>query len=83
MNTTSEQYYENQNEILLFLFIIVLVFFLFLALWFNSIAPFLEERKYIKMNMNRSFKKSEYRYWKRQLKLLYLRSIPLIGRFFR
>ena len=57
--------------------------FLIVALFVNFFIPFKEERDYIKMEMQRSYEEDEYRYWRRELKYLYLRSIPLIGRFFR
>lgn len=57
--------------------------FIVVALFVNFFIPFKEERDYIKMEMQRSYEEDEYRYWKRELKHLYLRSIPLIGRFFR
>lgn len=71
------------DEILIIIIVVIIGFFLFLALYMNSYLPFDEERNYIKMEMERSSKEEEYRYWRRELKYLYLRSIPLIGRFFR
>ena len=67
------------GSIILLLFILSV---LFLIAWFKSIAPFLSERENIKMEMSRSYSEKEYRYWKRELRRLYLRSIPVIGRFF-
>lgn len=46
------------------------------------IKPFFDERAYIKVEMSRSLSDREYRYWERQLKKLYIRSIPFVGRFF-
>ena len=54
-----------------------------IAIFVNFFIPFKEERDYIKMEMERSFEEDEYRYWRRELKRLYLRSIPFIGRFLR
>lgn len=62
---------------------IIIGFFLILAFFINFFIPFKKERDYIKMEMARSYDEDEYRYWRRELKYLYLRSIPLIGRFFR
>ena len=45
--------------------------------------PFKKQRDYIKMEMKRSLEEQEYRYWRRELKKLYLQAIPLIGKFFR
>lgn len=53
-----------------------------IALFVNSYLPFKRERDYIKKELDRSYEE-EYGYWKRQLRRLYLRSIPLLGRFFR
>lgn len=68
-----------------FAMIIVMIFgfILFFALFLNYYIPFKRERDNIKMEIARSGKEEEYRYWKRKLKNLYLSSIPLIGRFFR
>ena len=52
-------------------------------LMFEKIMPFNRERKYIKMEINRSQSKEEYKYWKSELKLLYLKSIPIIGKKYR
>lgn len=62
---------------------VFIIFFILLAFFVNFYIPFKEDRDYIKMEMERSFDEEEYRYWRRELKYLYLRSIPLIGRFFR
>lgn len=85
-------YYDIRNAALSFsgnvmLFSLVVIFLLFtlIAIIYNVTAaarPFLREREYIKMEIKRSFDEEEYRYWKRRLKKLYLRSIPFIGRFF-
>lgn len=71
------------DEILIFIAALIIGLFIILAFIFNIFLPFMEERDYIKMEMQRSYEEDEYRYWRRELKYLYLRSIPLIGRFFR
>ena len=65
------------------IFAAFIIIFIFLAFVINTYIPFKKERDYIKMEMQRSYEEDEYRYWRRELKYLYLRSIPLIGRFFR
>ncbi len=60
----------------------IVIFFVLLVVYFEIIAPLMEDRARIKMEMYRSYDEEEYRYWKRELKRLYLRHIPLIGRFF-
>jgi len=62
---------------------LVVGFFLFLVCFVHLYLPFREERNYIKMEMARSFEEEEYLFWKRELKCLYLRSIPVIGRLFK
>lgn len=71
------------DEFLIFVAAIIIGFFIILALVINFFIPFKEERDYIKMEMERSYEEDEYLYWRRELKYLYLRSIPLLGRFFR
>ena len=78
--------YNTQDDIITFIGIVFLLFitvFILLAIYLNVIHPFIEERNYIKMEMQRSFDEDEYQYWKWRLKQLYLKSIPVIGRFFR
>lgn len=71
------------DDFLILMLAMILGSFIVVALFVNFFIPFKEERDYIKMEMQRSYEEDEYRYWKRELKHLYLRSIPLIGRFFR
>ena len=71
------------DEFLIFIVAMIIGLFIVLAFFINFFLPFKEERDYIKMEMARSYEEEEYRYWRRELKYLYLRSIPLIGRFFR
>ncbi len=61
---------------------IVILFILFIAFFINIYIPFRKERMYIKIEMERSFSEEEYLFWKRELKSLYFRAIPLIGKFF-
>ena len=65
------------------IFVIIVVIFLFLAFFVNVYLPFEKEKLYIKMEMKRSFSEDEYLYWKSELKHLYLKYIPFIGRFFK
>ena len=67
----------------LIIILIIIGFFLLLAFFINIFLMFSEERNYIKMEMSRSLDDEEYRYWKKELRLLYLRSIPIVGMFFR
>ncbi len=75
--------YNGESDILLFLGALAFAFVVIIALWINNIVPFLEKRKYIKMEMERSTDDDRYRYWKKRLKQLYLHSMPVIGRFFK
>ena len=71
------------DELLIFIAAMIIGALLIAVLFVNFFIPFKDERDYIKMEMARSYEEDEYRYWRRELKHLYLRSIPLIGRFFR
>ena len=74
--------YGTEEDMLLVLGSAVLIFFVLLALYFNLIVPLVKEREYVKMEMRRSYSEDEYRFWKRELRRVYLRHIPIIGRFF-
>ena len=69
------------NVILILIFAIV-VFLLMAACMVNVVMPLIKDRRYIKMEMQRS-EGEEYEYWKKELKKLYRYYIPLIGRFIR
>lgn len=71
------------EEMLIAIVAAIIGFFLLLAFLVNFYLPFKEQRDYIKMEMERSYEEEEYLYWKRELRRVYLSSIPLIGRFFR
>jgi len=71
------------DEFLIFITALIIGLFIILALFFNFFLSFKEERDYIKMEMARSYEEEEYGYWRRELKYLYLRYIPIVGRFFR
>lgn len=77
-----EEIYTMPKDMILFLGTIFLIFFIILAVYFNVIAPFMEKRNRIKMEMQRS-DGEEYYYWKGKLKKLYIEHIPIIGRFIR
>jgi len=74
--------YGTEEDMLVVLGSAVLIFFVLLALYFNLIVPLVKEREYVKMEMRRSYSEDEYRFWKRELRRVYLRHIPIIGRFF-
>lgn len=71
------------DEFVIVIIAVIIGLYLIFAFFISFILPFKQKRDYIKMEMERSFEEKEYLYWKRKLKHLYLRSIPLIGRFFR
>lgn len=75
--------YDNfGNLAILIPLLVILALLLFLALYLDVIKPFLKEREYIKMEMNRSSGK-ERAYWKKELRALYKSKLPIIGRFLR
>lgn len=71
------------NNLFIVLGIIILIFIIAILVQAFIIVPFREERSYIKMEMKRSTDRNIYLFWKRQLKRLYLKSIPIIGRFIK
>ena len=68
---------EGLVEILIIAVICIVVF----SIYIRVVIPFLKERDYIKSEIKRSITGSDYRHWKRELKRLYLLSVPFIGRF--
>ena len=73
---------QGENEI--FLYGILLAPFIVLCVatvYMNIIRPFSEGRRYIKAEMHRAYNESEYRYWKRELKKLYISQIPILGNY--
>ena len=80
---TVGEIYNTGKDISLVFALILLASLIGVAVWFNSILPFMTERNYIKAEIERSFNDDEYKYWKSELRQLYLSYIPLIGRFFR
>ena len=76
----STQALLNYEMLILIIAVIAGVFLLF-ALFINEYLPFKKSRDYIKMEMRRTTG-NERKFWKRELRKLYLRHIPLIGRFF-
>jgi len=75
------------GEDLTFLLCVVIITALLIVsivLYHSVILPFIEERKYLKMELRRSeYDGEEYRYYKKKLNRLYLSCIPFIGRFFK
>ncbi len=65
------------------IFTVLIILFIFIAFFINSYLLFKNERDYIKLEMERSFEEEEYLYWKRALKMLYIRKIPIIRSFAR
>lgn len=65
------------------IFTVLIILFIFIAFFMNSYLLFKNKRDYIKMEMERSFEEEEYLYWKRELKMLYIRKIPIIRSFAR
>lgn len=74
--------YQNENITLLTFLVIFILFVVIMIYYFNVVVPFLDKRRYIKMEMNRS-DGNEYLRWKSKLKNHYLEHIPLFGRFIR
>lgn len=63
------------------LFAIIIIAILGVLLYANVVVPFANAKAYIKMELSRAFNDEQYRYWKRQLRNLYIERIPIIGRY--
>lgn len=61
--------------------VVLIIAFIVLYLYVDIFIPFNEERQYIKMEIKRSCSKQEYKYWKKEMKKLYRKSIPIIRWF--
>ena len=61
--------------------ILIVVAIFLIALYVKNVVPFLQERSYIKMEIERSFSESEAAYWKKELKKLYIEHIPIFHFF--
>ncbi len=70
----------TDTGVLLTIIIIAVSLLCIFSFIFKVIVPFCDDRNYIKMEMQRSYDEGEYRYWKRELKRLYISHIPIIGR---
>ena len=62
--------------------IVILLALAFTCLYVEVIAPFMDERKYIRTEMERAYDESEYIHWQHEMKRLYRRYIPIL-RFFK
>ena len=73
---------QGENEIFLYgILLAPLIVLSIAAVYINIIRPFLEGRRYIKTEIHRSYNECEYRYWKRELKKLYISQIPILGKY--
>ncbi len=71
----------NHSTIFILLSVIILVgALMFYALW---ILPFLKERAYIKMEIERATNFKEREHWEKELKMLYTNAVPFIRRFIK
>ena len=73
---------QGENEIFLYgILLAPLIVLSIAAVYINIIRPFSEGRRYIKAEIHRSYNEREYRYWKRELKKLYISQIPILGKY--
>lgn len=73
---------QGENEIFLYgILLAPLIVLCVAAVYMNIIRPFSEGRRYIKAEIHRSYNESEYRYWKRELKKLYISHISILGKY--
>lgn len=78
-----EQNFTPQDNTLFLLCLVVLTVISGLIVWFNIVGPLIRDIKYIKMEMSRSADENEFKYWEKELKTLYRRHLPIIGRFIK
>lgn len=72
---------QNGNDTFLYALLIVpLALLLIFAFYMNVLMPFWENRDYIKCEIARAYSEDEYRYWKSELKKLYISLIPIFGK---
>ena len=62
------------------LFVTLSIVVLFIRYWLNVIVPFNREKMYIKSEILRTTGK-EKEYWKKELKILYISTVPVLGKF--
>ena len=72
----------TDNLLLLFIVGVIIIFMSAAAVYTCIIRPFMDEREYIKGELNRS-DDEEYFYWEQELKNFYIDHIPVIGWFIR
>lgn len=65
-------YGASENTFFIFMVIVIVVVFLLFSFYLNVFVPFMKERRYIKMEMQRS-DDEEYKFWKNKLKKLFLK----------
>ena len=70
------------DKVLIIIVISIIAIFFIVVFYVNFFLQFKKERDYIKMEMGRT-KGSEYRYWKKKLRKLYISKIPIVRRFFK
>ena len=63
---------------------LVAILMIFLSLFYitDVFVPFLKQRRYIKMEIDRALDRCEYKRWKREMRRLYIKSAPIIRWFF-
>ena len=76
-NYNQDFYADISGGVIFFIFAII-----FIIIMICSFISFKNERDYIKMEIERSTKKEELKFWKEELKRFYLRKIPIFGMFF-
>ena len=70
---------EVMREIIVAIAVIVV----FISISVINIIPMLNERKYIKMEMQRAGSEREYAHWRKVLRVFYMQHIPIVRWFFR
>ncbi len=72
--------FDSSEFIYLYIFIFIVLVIILIFYIVNVFVPFLEQRRYLKMELGRC-SRNEYHIWKARLKRLYVSMIPFIGPF--
>lgn len=72
---------ESQNDIMMLLFFVgvIILLMLLISFYVNVWIPFVTEKNYIKMELLRATGRRK-KYWKMQLRHLYVKHIPILGK---
>lgn len=72
---------QDKNDTFIYILLFAPLVLLLIGVFYTEVLiPFLKKRNYIKREIARAYSKGEYRYWKSELKKLYISLIPIFGK---